>query len=142
MIKILYKELPENLWKKIGYCVIKNRNILLNLDIRNYYETLEIFLEEYYNLFKYTDPHDWILNDIYWYANEEVFYKNGYVPFFFNIVRRHWYFSNKSDQFIIQYIEDIIGNYDVQKQIRFFWGLFTPIERHDCLLKSLSKYFY
>jgi len=131
----VFSNLPNELITKIGYKALRFRNIDLNLDIQNFYQTKEMFLDEYSNI--YIDPNidllEFILGDIFFYLNEN--------ELTCDIFKRHNFFKNATDLNVQNYIYFVFEEFNTHKRFNIIWGLMTPIERHNCLEYSLSNFF-
>ena len=72
---------------------------------------------------------EWLINDLFAFANEYNPTIFGYVDSFYEIFSRHVILKNdklKISEFIIR-----LENEKIEKQINIFLGLFTPEERED-----------
>lgn len=131
----VFSNLPNELITKIGYKALRFRNIDLNLDIQNFYQTKEMFLDEYSNI--YIDPNidlfEFILGDIFSYLNEN--------ELTCDVFKRHNFFKNATDLNVRNYIYFVFEEFNTHKRFNIIWGLMTPIERYNCLEYSLSNFF-
>lgn len=105
-------------------------------DIENYYTSGKELIEIYYNRWKHEPEEymDWLSNDIIRFANQFQGTLIGFVPRMIEIWRRLFLFRDKDDIFIIDSIMRCISNeITSNRQIKFFWGLFTSKERDEIL---------
>ena len=113
-------------------------------DIVSYTHAKNLLIEMYYNFWilfaEDTEPEDknWLLNDIYTYANEDNATMNGYVENFYNIYRRHVMLDTKEK--IDRYILKLRERMDVRKQINIFMGLLSAKERNEFIENRKSFY--
>ena len=113
-------------------------------DIVSYTHAKTLLTEMYYNFWilfaEDTEPEDknWLLNDIYTYANEDNATMNGYVENFYNIYRRNIMLDSKEK--IDQYISNLREKNDVKKQINIFMALLSAKERNEFIENRKSFY--
>ena len=113
-------------------------------DIVSYTNAKNLLTELYYNFWilfaEDTEPEDknWLLNDIYTYANEDNMTMNGYVENFYNIYRRHIMLD--SNEKIDKYISNLHERRNVRKQINIFIGLLSAKERIEFIENRKSFY--
>ena len=113
-------------------------------DIKSYTHAKTLLTEMYYNFWilfaEDTEPEDknWLLNDIYTYANEDNATMNGYVENFYNIYRRNIMLDSKEK--IDQYISNLREKNDVKKQINIFMALLSAKERNEFIENRKSFY--
>jgi hypothetical protein len=126
----------------IPYTYNLQDKILLN-DIVNYNESKKILQELYYNFWiieaQSLDPEEdknWLINDIFGYANNNNALMFGYVEKFYNIFLRNIFLrSNEDIERYVQYLE----NKEVKSQINIFLGLLTIKERNDIVSDFLMR---
>jgi hypothetical protein len=104
-------------------------------DIINYKETKKKLFELYYKFWiidiQSEDPEEdknWLINDIFGYANDHQAIMNGYVNKFYTIFKRNN--CLQSIQQIDKYVSNLIQK-DVITQINIFLGLLSINERKD-----------
>jgi hypothetical protein len=120
------------------------QSIFLLEDIVSYTHAKSFLTEMYYKFWilfaEDTEPEDenWLLNDIYTYANEDHATMNGYVENFYNIYRRHIMLD--SNEKIDKYISNLREKNDVKKQINIFMGLLSAKERNEFIENRTSFY--
>jgi hypothetical protein len=106
----------------------------LLFDIVNYKEKKATLHKLYYNFWiiiqQDVEPEDknWLINDIFLYANDNKASMYGYVDNFYNIFKRC--ISLKTKEEIDKYVYHLEKK-DVNTQINIFLGLLTPEERLD-----------
>jgi hypothetical protein len=120
---------------------LQNKN-LLN-DIVNYKETRTLLLELYHKYWiidaQMLDPEEdknWLINDIFAYANNYKATMFGYVDNFYNIFKRN--ISLQTIEAIDKYVNKLEEK-DVQRQINIFLGLLTMNERNDLITAFYRK---
>lgn len=135
----------DNLMKRLPFDIIffniipytynlQNKQLLH--DIVNYRETKSILLQLYYNFWisqgQHDEPEDknWLINDIYAYANNDVAGMYGRVEQFYNIFKRNKFLetNEKIDDYLI-----MLERKHVSSHINIFLGLLTPKERYDVI---------
>jgi hypothetical protein len=114
---------------------IQNKNLLE--DIRNYRDSKQILLEIYHqfwmiymrsqNLEEYKD---WLINDLFGYANEHEPTMFGYVEHFYDIFKRNKLLQTNAK--IIKYVSNLEKK-QITTQINVFLGLLTINERKDVI---------
>jgi hypothetical protein len=109
---------------------------LLN-DIVNYTETKAILLDLYYKCWiierQMPDPEEdknWLINDIFAYANNYNATMFGYIDKFYNIFLRNIFLQSNED--IKRYIRKLEEK-PVSTQINIFLGLLTITERKEII---------
>jgi hypothetical protein len=115
---------------------------LLN-DIVNYKESKKVLLELYYNFWiieaQSIDPKEdknWLINDLFAYANNYNATMYGYIEKFYNIFLRNNFLQSKED--VDKYICNLEGK-NVSTQINIFLGLLTIKERKDVISNFLIR---
>lgn len=119
----------------IGYTYkLQNKDLLH--DIRNYTEAKTLLLHIYYNYW-FIHEHssapahkEWLINDIFAYANNYHATMFGYTDKFYSIFRRNPYLQDEKQ--IDDYVCDLEKK-DTSTQINVFLGLLTPAERMDIM---------
>ena len=116
---------------------LQNKN-LLN-DIINYKEIRSLLFELYHNYWiieaQSQDPEEdinWLINDIFAYANNDNATMYGYVDNFYNIFKRN--ISLQKIDTIDKYLIDLEKK-TVKTQINIFLGLLTITERNDVVIR-------
>lgn len=105
-------------------------------DIENYTKSKTTLLELYHKYWiiemREPNPEDknWLINDIYGYANNNHALMFGYVDKFYNIFKRNTFLKTK--QQIKKYVKNIEKK-EVISQINIFLGLFTINERNEMI---------
>ena len=107
-------------------------------DIHNFYQDYAL-VDEYYS---HNYNHYMWLNDIVSFFTLPHFQgskKKGVDK----ILQRHLYYKNKEDSALIEIVFDLyyknIGR-DIDRKVRFLWGLLLPIERTRFINKFLLEY--
>jgi hypothetical protein len=135
------KEFIDKLPLDIVYLIIpytyqiQNKSLLS--DITNYTKIKTILIEKYYQCWigerESIDPEEhknWLINDIFAYANNYNATMYGYIDQFYSIFSRNQFLqSNKK---IDKYVNHLEGK-TVSTQINIFLGLLTIKERNDVL---------
>jgi len=110
----------------------QNRHLLE--DIQNYTESKKVLSELYHNFWiiqmQSENPQEdknWLINDIFLYANQYNPTMFGYIDNFYNIFRRNRYLQ--TNEKIDKFVSDLEKK-EVSTQINIFLGLFTANERN------------
>jgi len=119
---------------------VQNKNLLD--DIVNYKESKTTLFELYHNnwiwITGYTENHEedknWLINDIFAYANNYEATMYGYIPKFYNIFKRNTLLQSEED--IDTYVYNLEKK-EVSTQINIFLGLLTPNERIGIITKKI-----
>lgn len=121
----------------IGYTYQPQNKVLLE-DIIDYHKSklnIHKIYNKIYSLFFEFEPNadlNWLINDIFGYANDYNATMNGYIDKFYKILFRN--FSLKTKTQVHQYIF-VLENKAVNTQINILWGLLYPKERNEILTK-------
>ena len=114
---------------------LQNKNLLD--DIINYNETKKLLFELYHKHWiierQSLDPEEdknWLINDIFAYANDYNATMYGYVDNFYNIFKRN--ICLQTNEKIYKYVYDLEKK-EVVTQINIFLGLLTMKERNDII---------
>ena len=106
-------------------------------DIVNYTESKNTLLDSYYTCWiierQSLDPEEhknWLINDIFGYANDDNALMFGYIDKFYNIFLRNKFLKSNDD--IHKYIYKLEGK-NVSTQINIFLGLLTVNERKEVI---------
>jgi len=136
--------LPRDIISKIIPYTYNFQNKILLDDIKNYKEIKTTLLELYYRTWiielQSQDPEDdknWLINDIFAYANDYNATMYGYIDKFYNIFRRN-VFLQQNHENIDNYINSLEEK-DVSSQINIFLGLLTIDERNELLNLTLAS---
>ena len=120
---------------------LQNKN-LLN-DIINYKETQTLLLELYHNYWiieaQSQDPEEdinWLINDIFRYANNNKATMFGYVDKFYNIFKRN--ISLQTIEVIDKYIINLEKK-QVKTQINIFLGIININERNELINSFFTR---
>lgn len=110
---------------------------LLN-DIVNYKKTRSLLSKLYYNFWiTYEEEYkNWLINDIFEYANNNIANMYGYVDKFYNIFRRNIFLQT------VELIDNYVNNLEkkeVGTQINIFLGLLTISERNELVINFTNK---
>jgi hypothetical protein len=133
----LIKKLPLDIVLRIiPYTYNVQNNNLLN-DIYNYTETKITLLALYHQCWiierQMSDPEEdknWLINDIFAYANNYNASMYGYIDKFYNIFKRNIFLRTKEQ--IDKYV-DKLEQKEVMTQINIFLGLLTPLDRVEII---------
>jgi len=133
----LIKKLPLDIVLRIiPYTYNVQNNNLLN-DIYNYTETKITLLALYHQCWiierQMSDPEEdknWLINDIFAYANNYNPSMYGYIDKFYNIFKRNIFLRTKEQ--IDKYV-DKLEQKEVMTQINIFLGLLTPLDRVEII---------
>lgn len=127
------QKLPVDIVRHIIPYTYNTQNKTLLNDIVNYTQTKTLLVELYYNFWilewQSIDPEEhlnWLINDIFAYANNFNPLMHGYIDKFYNIFYRN--ISLKSKEDVDKYVRHLEEN-PVPTQINIFLGLLTEKER-------------
>ena len=145
-IQRLIQKLPMDIVLKIiPYTYNLQQKPLLN-DIVNYNETKSFLLKKYYDfwIIEMEEPNpeehkNWLINDIFGYANGQEALMYGYVEKFYSIFKRNTFLQTKTDEDVEKYV-GYLEKKDVSTQINIFLGLFHPNERNDIVNAALEMH--
>jgi len=164
------KKLPTFVIDKIFTYYYSPQSKELLADIKNYNQTLREIKKIYYNFWikfwptSLMEPtpgqdKDWLINDIFAYANTEIAIMHGYTYDFYaiwirylikgvwdkmNLATPKYYnvtkpkYDNKYKIYIDSFIS-ILEKKNSETQIRIFWGAFTPTQRDEFLKKKREQ---
>ena len=159
--------------KIIPYTYRTQSKVLLN-DIENYQKSYKVVTKLYHKFWiedwAGSDPPeknqdlDWLINDMYGWANDDQALMLGYIPKFYEIwsrnfyshhVQRRSYFCNcgicrkfkpngtsyVSPSHRLNWMLTRIERMDSAKQIRVFWAQLKPEERNAFIISKISSFF-
>jgi hypothetical protein len=135
--KLIHK-LPDELISMIMSYTYNIQNKELRQDINNYpisfYAINKIYLEIYAD--HSSDPikesQEWLSNYLYGFCNNDVALMYGYADDFYKIFFQHPLLNTKSQ--VEKYIATLEQK-DLNTQNRVFWGLMSPKQRHQFILR-------
>jgi hypothetical protein len=135
MIHFINKLPIDIVFKIISYTYNFQKKTLLN-DIEDYTKSKTLLLELYYQFWvfemrEYGEEKNWLINDIFAYANNYNATMYGYIDKFYNIFKRNKYLQTK-DQ-IDKYVNKLEKEQAIT-QINIFIGLLTIQERNDIII--------
>ena len=132
----LIQKLPADIIQKIIPYTYNLQDKTLLDDIVNYKTTRTRIDELYYNCWiilvglEQPDDKNWLINDIFAYANDYKATMHGYVEKFYRIFYRNPRLHNIEE--VNQYVEKL-ERQEVIAQINIFWGLLTSEERNSII---------
>jgi len=122
---------------------LQNKNVLH--DIVNFTETKKTLLKLYHRYWVQNEEEDeyknWLINDIFAYANDHNATMYGYVDNFYRIFERHVCLKNQnknktqSKEKIDKYVDNLEKE-SVETQINIFLGLLNVKERNDLVMAA------
>lgn len=122
---------------------LQSKNLLD--DIINYNETKTLLFELYHKCWiierQSLDPEEdknWLINDIFAYANDYNATMYGYVDKFYNIFKRNISLQRETMNVIDKYVNKLEEK-KVKTQINIFLGLLTISERNDLVIEFYRK---
>lgn len=134
-MEIFINKLPLDVVLHIIPYTYKVQNKDLLHDIVSYAKSKTKLLQLYYQLWhtelQMEDPNEsinWLINDIYAYTNSYNAIMYGYIPEFYNIIRRNRFLTEKTDEELLVYINNL-NTKSAITQINIFLGLFTSSEK-------------
>jgi hypothetical protein len=136
-MKNLMSKLPLDIVQNIIPYTYNLQNKMLLDDIKNYKDTKDQVSKLYYKFWidyiEHPVPEDrnWLINDIFSYANDYKPTMYGYVEKFYNILNRNIQLDNitKMDKYV-----ELLEKKQVNTQINILWGLLLPNERRDIIV--------
>ena len=140
-------KLPSDIISRIiSYTYEIQDKSLLN-DIIHYHHSKKILLELYYKFWiidmqspDSDEDKNWLINDIFAYANNYKATMHGYIDEFYNIFKRN-NLLQRNDQ-IDKYVMFLLDKKHVSSQINIFLGLLTPNERNDIIIFQLINHLF
>ena len=109
-------------------------------DIRSFYSTriniYSRYYEQYFVIWNNStefEDQEWLVNDLFGFANKDRALMYGYIDDFYLIFFRNFSLSSKKE---VEKFISVIEGKSLSTQINIFWGLFTPEER-DQFIKDL-----
>ena len=137
----IIKRLPFDIILKIIPYTYQFQNKNLLYDIINYKELKTSLLDLYYRIWiidmQSQDPEEdknWLINNIFSYANNYNATMYGYIDKFYDIFKRNFFLKSNGD--IDNYVNNIKMK-NVSSQINIFLGLLTIQERNELFIHSL-----
>ena len=128
-----WKKLPQELHRYVlSYTYSPQPKDLLD-DIRNFHASLYVIKEIYRcnkMIFAGDDDastwvEDWIINDLYGWLNDDMPVMHGFREKFVNLIQRNPYYS-------------LFTRFTTEEsELRIFWGLLNPNQRHKFILDRL-----
>ena len=135
-LSVRWKQLPEDLQRKIlPYTYSPQSDILLE-DIRNYHTTLKLIKEIYKSYCDNDEILDWIINDIHRWLNNDIPTMFGYTGKFITTIKRNPYYYLRAPD-----IEFFIRKLDTKSpiiEVHIFWGLLTADERKQFICRCAT----
>jgi hypothetical protein len=139
MLQSIFSRLPTDM---INYIIpytynVQDKNLLD--EIQNYVITNMMIRELYYqewviNMAAWqSDADDWLINDLFGYANNYIPIAGGNVDKYYNIFYRN--IKLKTEEDVDKYVK-YIETKPVSRQINIFWALLTIQERKEFILNT------
>lgn len=135
-MKKFIEKLPIDIVFRIIPYTYRLQNKDLLYDIINYKKTKTILFDLYYdfwivNMHSQTEEDlNWLINDLFSYANDYNATMYGYVDKFYNIFRRNRFLQTNEQ---IDHYVFSLEKRDVSTQINIFLGLLKVYERNDII---------
>jgi hypothetical protein len=109
--------------------------------VKNIYRHVFFVVEADYNHAENEDL-NWLINNMFIYANDRVATMNGYVPKFINIFYRNIILRLicPRSRHLENYIKHKFEKKPVSVQIKIMWGLFLIEERNECIYEWLKMF--
>jgi len=126
----LFAKLPQDIRLRILPYTYQVQNSFLLRDIESYKETKDKLLVVYHDYWN-SEDRDWLINDIFAYANHRKATMYGYVNHFYSIFKRNT--QLQTIDAIHRYVNHLEKK-DVKTQINIVLGLFTIHERTDLVI--------
>ena len=140
-MECLVSRLPSDVQQRILSYVSRPQPAYLLDDIHSFVETRQELLQKYHDFWivhlHMTVPEDrrWLLNDFFYYANHYKPTMFGYSNSFYELFQRGYGIQTQAD---VDAFVRKLGKKDVTTQLNIVLGLFTPDQRDDLYLHSLS----
>lgn len=137
----LVSRLPSDVQQRILSYVSRPQPAYLLDDIHSFVETRQELLQKYHDFWivhlHMTVPEDrrWLLNDFFYYANHYKPTMFGYSNSFYELFQRGYGIQTQAD---VDAFVRKLRKKDVTTQLNIVLGLFTPDQRDDLYLHSLS----
>jgi len=129
----IIRKLPDDLINRIIPYTYSLQSKELTEDIISYYKgkklVTSIYYEMWFDSYEENSDKNWLINDLFAFANDYNPTMFGFKESFYNIFSRN-NMLKKDESKINNYIFRL-EDYDINKQINIFWGVFTPEERED-----------
>lgn len=139
MLQSIFSRLPKDIINHIIPYTYNVQDKTLLHEIQNYVITNMMIRELYYqewviNLIGWpSEADDWLINDLFSYANNYIPIAMNYVDKFYNIFYRN--IKLKTEEDVDKYVK-YIETMPVSRQINIFWALLTIEERKEFILHS------
>ena len=145
MIPRIINNLPLDVVRYIIPYTYQTQNKTLLHDIVNYKKSKSIIFDLYYDLcidyLQETEDNlkDWLINDLFGYANNHQPVMSGYTDDFYKFFSRNKRLTTKKK--VDKYIEKLETK-EISTQINIFWGLLLPEERNVMIEEMKKKMVY
>lgn len=143
MLSSIFSRLPTEIINHIIPYTYNVQNKKLLNDIQNYVITNMMIRELYYDNWKLImeelppKSENWLISDLFKYANNYIPTAMNYVDKFYNIFYRN--IKLKTEEDVDKYVK-YIETMSVCRQINIFWALLTMNERKEFILQTLNAY--
>ena len=139
-----WKKLPQELHRHVLSYTYSPQPKDLLVDIRNFHTSLHVIKEIYRcnkTIFAGEDNaptwvEDWIINDLYGWLNDDMPVMHGFREKFVNLIQRNPYYALFT-RFTTEEIILLLGMKSGKSELRIFWGLLNPNQRHKFILDRL-----
>jgi len=129
----IIKKLPEDIINLIIPYTYSLQSKELTDDVQSFFSKKKIITRIYSKWWLDTTEenaeNNWLINDLFAFANDYNATMFGYKESFHDIFSRNIMLKKDKDKFNKYIIH--LESEKVEKQINIFWGLFTPEERED-----------
>lgn len=132
----LFTKLPMDLRLRILPYTYQVQPSRLLQDIESYKQTKDTLLRVYHSYWN-SEDRDWLINDMFAYANHYKATMYGYVDHFYYIFKRKPHLQTM--EAIDRYVNHLQEK-DVKTQINIVIGLFTVYERTDLVIDLSLKF--
>jgi hypothetical protein len=139
MLPAIFSRLPADIINHIIPYTYNVQDKTLLHEIQNYVITNMMIRELYYqewviNMAAWpSDADEWLINDLFGYANNYIAIAGNYIDKFYNIFYRNTKLKTEEDvDKYVKYIETM----PVCRQINIFWALLTMQERKEFILNT------
>jgi len=131
-LRVLMKKIPFDIIREYiaPFLYLKQPECLLR-DIESYVDVRERLIDLYSSMYVAINKYDdWLSNDICRFFNENIPINHGYTDNNLKKWRRLFFFHDKSDYIIIDYLTRYFLRYS-SREFRVYLGILTPFEREE-----------
>jgi hypothetical protein len=139
----MINNLPLDVVRYIIPYTYQTQNKKLLNDIVDYKKSKSVIFELYYNFWfiqEMNQAHkDWLINDLFSYANNDQATMFGYTDDFYKLFSRNTRLTSKKK--VDKYVQNLETK-EIDTQINVFWGLLLPEDRNDMIEEMKKRMVY